>query len=188
MGKIEKFDLQKLKAENSLKIAVETGTFKGDGAKYLANLFETVYTIELVESCFNSADFSKFINIKPYLGKSVDILPIVLKKEVNTPCLFWLDAHLPSFHHSQKNTLDVELPLESELELIRKIKNIKNDVFIIDDLRIYEDGPFSNGVWSERKRYTNMNGIQFIEKSFQDTHDIEKLYSDEGYVILTPKK
>ena len=60
------------------------------------------------------------------------------------------------------------------------------DFFIIDDLRIYEDGYYEGGNWKDRVDYGG-SGIQFIYDAFENSHDIKKLNNGEGYVVLQPK-
>ena len=47
----------------------------------------------------------------------------------------------------------------------QKIRDISNYVFIIDDLRIYEDNNYEHGNWSDRKIYGG-DGIDFIYNLF----------------------
>jgi hypothetical protein len=187
MGSINQFNISQIRDEYGLKIAVETGTFRGEGSRFLSQFFSKVYTVELIESCFRNLDFSDKPNIVSILGKSTEFLSNILVNEIDSPCLFWLDAHLPSHHHNQANSDDVEFPLEGELRTIKSVKNVERDYFIIDDLRIYEDGPFEGGNWPDRKNYSNTNGIQFIYDLFGSTHEIHKLYNSAGYIILVPK-
>ena len=56
---------------------------------------------------------------------------------------------------------------------------------VIDDLRIYEDGPFETGNWAERNLYGG-DGIAFIEDLFEDTHFVVRSYNKQGFVILLP--
>ena len=56
---------------------------------------------------------------------------------------------------------------------------------MIDDLRIYEDGPFESGNWDERSKYGG-DGIEFIENIFDKTHYIVRSYNAQGSIILFP--
>jgi hypothetical protein len=77
------------------------------------------------------------------------------------------------------------LPLESEIELLSQMRQGCKDLIFIDDLRIYEDGPFTNGNWD--RKTLGGDGIDFIFNNFSNTHDIARSYQDEGYIVLTPK-
>lgn len=171
-----------------LEVVIETGTYIGTGANHLAQFVPRVHTIELVEECFNSVKFNNS-KIIPYLGHSVDILPRILEIEKNSKVLYWLDAHVPSIIHNlpQKDQV-IEFPLEQELRVIKKYKNTDNDLFIIDDLRVYEDGPFTDGNWREAHLFPNKpTGIQFIYELFENTHIIKKDYFSSGFIFLIPK-
>ncbi len=101
-----------------------------------------------------------------------------------------MDAHFPGADfglasYGDEKDLKKRLPLQSELEIIVNSKEVSNDVFVIDDLRIYEDGPFEEGNWSDRKKYGG-DGIEFIEEMFDDTHYVVKSYNKQGFVILLP--
>ena len=62
---------------------------------------------------------------------------------------------------------------------------MSDDVFVIDDLRVYEDGPFETGNWAERGLYGG-DGIAFIEELFEDTHYVVRSYNKQGFVMLFP--
>ncbi len=187
MGAVYEWPIGELKKEYNLEIAIETGTHLGDGATYLAaQNFKKVYTIELLEHMFDSNDFSNIPSIHAFLGSSVDVLPNILKENYDTPTLFWLDAHLPS-HYGHPRDDETELPLKRELELIVENKNISRDVFIIDDVRIYEDGPYTSGDCPpDYKASDNERGIGFMCNPFRKTHLITKDNRSEGFLILEP--
>ena len=105
--------------------------------------------------------------------------------------LFWLDAHFPGADHGLRDynaELDeqVRCPLESELEVISRFRAGREDVFIIDDLRLYLRGTYENGNLHEGIRPPPQPGIDFIYRLFGDSHHIIKLNYDEGYVLLLP--
>jgi hypothetical protein len=95
-----------------------------------------------------------------------------------------VDFHYESF--SSEIDKNKNLPLENELITIKDNFNTKNSVILIDDLRIYEDGPYGNGNWSDRKKYGG-DGIDFIYNLFGDTHTIKKDFRSQGYLIVEPK-
>jgi hypothetical protein len=75
-------------------IAIETGTYYGDGALDLAKFFRTVHTIELSPKWheFASRRLAEFKNVTCHLGDSAEVLARILP-EINEPVLFYLDAH-----------------------------------------------------------------------------------------------
>jgi len=106
--------------------------------------------------------------------------------------VYWLDAHFPGADFglsSYDGTADrnLRIPLESELRKICQLRDVKNDIFIIDDLRIYEDGPFQNGNWPERLKLGG-SGIGFVYELLDKTHHIQRDYRDEGYIVCLPRE
>jgi len=176
-----------------IKNFVETGTGQAEVVRsvYEANEDLNIHTIEVVEEIFdqNKIKFSYLKDVSWHLGTSFKILPEILPTfDGNT--LFWMDAHFPGADfgfssYGDEKDMDKRLPLQKELESIVQSRDVKNDVFVIDDLRIYEDGPFETGNWDERTKYGG-DGIGFIEDIFEDTHYIGRSYNAQGSVILFP--
>ena len=176
-----------------IKNFVETGTGQAEVVRsvYEADESLNIHTIEVVEEIFdqNKIKFSYLKDVSWHLGTSFKILPEILPTfEGNT--LFWMDAHFPGADfglssYGDEKDMDKRLPLQKELESIVQSRDVKNDVFVIDDLRIYEDGPFETGNWDERTKYGG-DGIGFIEDIFEDTHYIGRSYNAQGSVILFP--
>ena len=105
--------------------------------------------------------------------------------------MFFLDAHFPGadFHYETYTSVedyDTRLPLKKEIETIVSNRDTKNDVFIIDDLRVYEDNDYTDGNWPLRS-VAGGDGIDFIYNYLSDTHDINKDLRYQGFLIITPK-
>ncbi len=176
-----------------IKNFVETGTGQAEVVRsvYEANEDLNIHTIEVVEEIFdqNKIKFSYLKDVSWHLGTSFKILPAILPTfDGNT--LFWMDAHFPGADfglssYGDEKDMDKRLPLKRELESIVQSRDVSNDVFVIDDLRIYEDGPFETGNWDERTKYGG-DGIGFIEEMFEKTHYIGRSYNAQGSVILFP--
>lgn len=175
---------------------IETGTGLGgtvikfaEGHPYLP-----IYTVEAVSDVYVFAvtNTINYHNIKCILGNTIDVLPdLISTVQDKESILFWLDAHFPGADFGFANYGDVEdsairIPLESELRLIVEGRDISKDFFVIDDLRVYEDGPFESGNWADRHLYGG-DGIDFIYELLGSTHNITKLYSQQGYIIAEPK-
>ena len=89
---------------------------------------------------------------------------------------------------ADSRSLTIRLPLETELRIIKKNREHFNDVIIIDDLRIYEDGHFGNGPAPLPDRLPRgQRTLDFINELFSDSHTITRIYLDEGYIFITPK-
>ncbi len=105
--------------------------------------------------------------------------------------IFWLDAHFPGVDlgfasYDAEVNLDTRLPLERELDVIHRVRGGFQDVILIDDLRIYEKGPFEHGNMDRvGQGDVAKYGLEFLEK-FRKRYTIEKIYRDEGYIVLSP--
>lgn len=172
-------DVPSLKAEYGCDVFVETGCYRGNSMSYVVQLgFREVWSCDIepanVAHCLET--FGRpGLNIE--VGLSVDFLERLLPRLDGVPSvMFWLDAHLPDDRKGHA----VDLPLEQELDIINRIRPGRPDVVLIDDLRIYEDGPFTGGPW-DRSGYENLS------LSFLDRHgyNVERFYGEEGYLVLT---
>ena len=176
-----------------IKNFVETGTGLAEVVRAVHDVDSslTIHTIEVVPEIYeqNNIRFSYLKKVNWHLGESAQILSeVVPTLEGNT--LFWMDAHFPGADvglssYGDEKDIDKRLPLRKELETILENRDVSNDVIVIDDLRIYEDGPFETGNWNERSKYGG-DGIEFIEKLFEDTHYVGRSYNAQGFVILFP--
>ena len=189
---------QAIKIKNVLKFYdiknfVETGTGIGEVVRSVCEIDQNIniHTIEIIEEIYNKnkISLSYLDNVNWHLGQSSDVLPDIVPS-LQGSTLFWMDAHFPGAdfglaEYGDEKNIDKRLPLKSELEIIIKNKDVSNDVFIIDDLRIYEDGPFEAGVWKDRSKYGG-DGIEFVEELFEETHYVVKSYNQQGYIMLFP--
>lgn len=194
MGQLnEAIQVKKVLDFYSIKNFVETGTGAAEVVRDISEINEklNVHTIEIITEIYekNTISYSYLNNVTWHLGQSSDILPEIVS-QMNTPTLFWLDAHFPGADfglasYGDEPDLEKRLPLKSELEKIVNNKDVTNDVFVIDDLRIYEDGPFEDGSWKDRTKYGG-DGIEFIDELFEDSHYVVKSYNKQGFIILFP--
>lgn len=163
---------------------------------YANGSFDQLFSVEIHKE---SADkvierFSNISSVVIFNSDSETALKEIFKKiKKEDRAFFFLDAHFPGEHSSEFNGYEsvasdrVTLPLESELRLIRNSRPYSNDVIVVDDLRIYENGPFENGNLPE-----NFGGlseyfrhIRFVYELLPN-HVITKDYRDEGYLIISP--
>ena len=176
-----------------IKNFVETGTGQAEVVQTVVEADDTlnIHTIEVIPEIYdkNKINFSYLKDVNWHLGTSFDILPEILP-DLKGTTLFWMDAHFPgadfglSSYGDEKDD-DKRLPLKKELETIVENRDVTNDVFVIDDLRIYEDGPFGDGNWEDREKYGG-DGIEFIEELFDETHYVVKSYKAQGSILLFP--
>lgn len=195
MGTIRKFDLARIIKEYKAPVFFETGTFRGDGVSYaLQFAFKKIISVEIIPEIANEA-VAKFSG-----DKSVKIIEaqsdVALQNElpfIRSNCLFWLDAHFPGADagmtaYDMDNEEAVRLPLIKELETISTLRQNFKDVFILDDLRIYEDGPYEKGNVPADALPKMERNIDFVYRYFSKTHFIFKCYLDEGYILMFPKR
>ena len=176
-----------------IKNFVETGTGQAEVVQTVVEADDNlnIHTIEVIPEIYdkNKINFSYLKDVNWHLGTSFDILPEILP-DLKGTTLFWMDAHFPgadfglSSYGDEKDD-DKRLPLKKELETIVANRDVTNDVFVIDDLRIYEDGPFGDGNWEDREKYGG-DGIEFIEELFDETHYVVKSYNAQGSILLFP--
>jgi hypothetical protein len=194
LGTIRRFNLARLIKEYKAPNFFETGTFRGDGVEYALQFpFCQFTSVEIIPELADEAKerFSIKNNVKIIKADSVTALADELPA-VKTNCVFWLDAHFPGADagitaYDSENVEEVRLPLAKELETICALRKKFRDVIIVDDLRIYEDGPYKNGNVPEDALPKISRNISFIYKYFDRTHIVLKCYLDEGYVLLLPK-
>lgn len=197
MGQLhEAVDLNYIVSNYKIQALVETGTGLGSTVDHFAQRFPDleVYTIESEGEIYLQAvsNLAKYPNVECFFGTSAESLPSILMSIQNKDnVLFWLDAHFPGADfglstYGGTEDKDLRLPLESELRLIVEERDVSSDIFVIDDLRVYEDGPFQDGNWADRLLYGG-DGIDFIIELLGATHVIARLYHQQGYVVATPK-
>lgn len=115
---------------------VETGTFMGDTAAFLAQHANMVYTIEPDNSLYDKARLRFILDpkIKPIYGTSEEIFPSLLPT-LKGPINFWLDGHF-SGGFTHKGPTDC--PIRDELFSIEKnISHFEKAVILIDDVRCF---------------------------------------------------
>jgi hypothetical protein len=125
----------KLSQVSGARTFVETGTFMGRSARWAAQHFEKVITIEGSETLFNqhSTALKAIKNVEPLFGDSRAILPTVVK-QIGT-AVFWLDAHWSTGKTFGQGD---ECPLLEELSVL---STRKGDVVLIDDARLFLHAP-----------------------------------------------
>jgi hypothetical protein len=109
---------------------VETGTFYGEMVDKMKSHFDHIYSIELGDTLYENAvrKFARYPHIRIIHGDSGEKLPEILK-EIDSPCLFWLDAH-----DSGGDTAKAEVdPIMKEIDCL--LSHPFPHVILIDDAR-----------------------------------------------------
>lgn len=117
----------------SSAVAIETGTYKGNGVALLSKHFDRITSIErdpdLAESARNR--FKSNSNIVVVTGSSRDVLVAIMPSD-DVPALFWLDAH---YSGGITAGSDDKSPLLFEVETILSRRSCANTIIYIDDIR-----------------------------------------------------
>jgi hypothetical protein len=194
MGTLRKYDLQ----QSHCQVFFETGTGLGHSLKHALDNgnFSALYSSEIHEPTAERASelFATHPHVHILHYDSITALTFILRDVPSTtPIFFFLDAHFPGevevgYTYSQNTPNDVTMPLKEELQIIRQIRPNANDVIVVDDLKLYEDGPFENEQISDN--FANIpaswRNLDFIYTLFPD-RTIEKSFLDDGYLIIKPR-
>ncbi len=175
---------------------VETGTGKGTGLEYACRFnFKKLYSIEYMQELFNICvnKFSKDDRVVLLNDNSLNGLKQIIHLLDETPTLFWLDAHFPGAdfgfndYDHLKHQENVYMPLIDELNLIRSLRPKAKDIFIIDDLQLYEKGPFQLYNPDFVLKYGNKDISNTLE-IFKNSHTVFRDYRHQGFLILVPNE
>lgn len=120
--------------EYQIQTFIETGTYLGTMINAVKNNFKEIFTIELDKTLFllNQKKFKGFKRIKIFQGDSAIILPKLISR-INSPILFWLDAH---FSKGITAKGPKETPILEELHAVLN-HNVKAHVILIDDANAF---------------------------------------------------
>ncbi len=198
MGVLSDFDLDRLIREYGCRYLIETGTGLGKSLEYAAaSDFDQVFSIEIMHKLALEAAlrFAKNHKVTVIHGKSERGLKEALEEiPPEAPVIYWLDAHFPgadfrlASYKDEKNEA-VRLPLERELRLLAGLRDISRDVFLIDDLRIYEDGTYDEGPCpADHRPAEEFRHTRFVDEVLGATHGIERLFRRTGYLCAYPKR
>jgi hypothetical protein len=204
MGQITTFDIGSIIARYGVETYVETGTGEGISLSYAMQFpFKGLHSIdidpELVEdvktrlggpSVYIHCDYSK------------NALPVILAEIPPTPTLFFLDAHFPgadfhktTYEESIETYKQDAFPLEQEIDIIVSGRDTSGDVFIIDDLILYEpDAAYDHVAWNGPYKYGKLQeqvgastDLGFLYSRLENTHNFQKYTKDQGYLVAIPK-
>ncbi len=99
-------------------VFIETGTYQGDTARWAANHFDKVITIERSKSLFDeySGGLADLHNVSALCGDSRQLLPSILKEIGEEKAIFWLDSH---WFGGETAGQDDQCPLLGELACLQ---------------------------------------------------------------------
>ena len=132
----EKITLE-LRDLSGATVFIETGTYQGDTARWAANHFDRVITIERSKSLFDeySEGLANLHNVSALCGDSRQLLPSILEEIGEEKALFWLDSH---WFGGETAGQDDQCPLLGELACL---KGRRGDVLLVDDARLFLAAP-----------------------------------------------
>lgn len=186
MGTLKKFsklcvNLDALLSMYGARIIIETGCYGGESLDYaLKNLkithaYSCDVNIKYVNYC---KDFLKnYPNVDIVNQLSVDFLEELLPKLKNEESLFfWLDAHDKATAGWVSPLVELDCPLEKELEIIYKHRPNKRDIILVDDFGLYSDGPYE----------LKIDKLSYLNPDFLEKYNFSKhyFYEDKGYLLL----
>lgn len=116
-----------------MHVFVETGTYLGEMVNAVRKTFKVIYSVELSKELHERAKqwFTDHEHIHLLQGDSGKVIAELTKK-IDSPCLFWLDAHYSGGITARG---DMDTPIVAELENI--FSRPYKDVILIDDARCF---------------------------------------------------
>ena len=196
VGALSDFDLDRLITSYGCRSFVETGTGIGRGVEFASRSgFDRIVSIEIVHKLaldvairFAKNHKVTIINAKSVRGlrEALDEMP------PEVPILFWLDARFPGADYGLKS-YDAErdetlrLPLESEIRTLAGLRDLRRDVFLINELRLYEDAAYEEGPASpDRLPLPANRHLRFVDEIIGATHRIERFTRGAGHLCAYP--
>ena len=127
--------IKHLQQKTKSSTLIETGTYLGVTTRRCANIFKTVYTVELDETLANNA--RKFLtsksNVEVIQGDGLQVILDILKNKATNNILIFLDGHASG---GDTACGDLPEPAIEELKVIAQYKS-KVNAIIIDDFRTF---------------------------------------------------
>ncbi len=198
MGRLSRFPIAEWRKRYGLEVFVETGTWKGDGLLCALRAgFPVAFSIELhpeqaetarqrIRQHFPEDSPRAWAIIEGDSGRMIPKLLPNLSQPLGAhhapPVLWWLDAHLPERYTGTGQ--GEQTPLEQELQaIVRSPRDHTRDVFILDDMRLYQRGSWANGNFSGELA----GDIATLQALLFHTHNVLVRSQDEGYLIASPR-
>ena len=183
MGALTDFDLRHLITDYGCRVLVETGIGKGQGTDEAATLeFQQIFAIEpqhkpALDLALRHAADHRITVIHGRIERGLE--EVLDEIAPDAPVLFWLDAHQPG--------KDRQPRLELQMRQIAGRRDISRDVFLIDDLRIYEDGAYDDGPCPDSQLPPpGQRSLRFLEEMLAGSHEIQRSRRRAGYLCAYP--
>lgn len=206
MGALYEFDLEPWMKKYGLNEYVETGGGLGTCLNWARKYnFSHLWSVELDKEFAD--DLKRIEKEDPRVSiindYSIEGLDDIISLLSDDPVLFWHDAHFVGNPDHHKTTYEESIrinkqksfPLRDELCLLSYDRSISRDVFIIDDLALYDENLQCD--WCRAGNKFQYRGLckelgidlskDFIYDILGPTHDITIDYRSQGYLIALPK-
>lgn len=153
-----------------LERAVETGTYRGEGTRVLADVFERVVTIEIAPELARAAakSLSPLRNVEVICGDSCDVLPKLV--DPARPTLYWLDGHWSGGETGGERH---ECPVLAELAALSG--GHPEDCILIDDARLFlapPPPPHDADEWPRYREVEDALRVGRPSRSINVAHDV----------------
>ena len=198
MGRLSRFPIAEWRKRYGLEVFVETGTWKGDGLLCALRAgFPVAFSIELhpeqaetarkrIRQHFPEDSPRAWAVIEGDSGRMIPKLLPNLSQPLGAhhapPVLWWLDAHLPERYTGTGQ--GAQTPLEQELQaIVHSRRDHARDVFILDDMRLYQRGGWANGDFDGELA----GNLADLDRLMNPTHRPGIVPNDEGYLVCIPR-
>lgn len=164
-----------LQAHYHIETFIETGTFQAKTARWAAQHFKTVLTIEQAKSLYDKVAALPVKNITFIYGDSRQhLVPIV--NELIQPAIFWLDGH---WSGSETYGKEDECPLLEEIAALNTSPVMH--FILIDDARLFlapPPYPHQREAWPE---------IETVIKALKTRHPYQIIIFQDVIVAVPPQ-
>ncbi len=199
MGTLSRIGLRDLVHAHDLNTLVETGT--GHGHSVISALqvpeLRVIHSIEVDHETWhrNTVVFSNEPRVSIHRGESAALLPKIIEGLAPASRVLWfLDAHFPGSGRLEplpmklKGSAQQTAPVEPEVAMILGHRKASTawDVFVVDDLCLFEPGEFEHDA-HDLRLMLDLGGLGWLEEVIGDTHTFTRVMRDGGYLIARPK-
>ncbi len=138
---------------------IETGTYKGSTAKWLASFAPQVITLEPMSALYGAAvkRLQKYSNVELLNEGSETGLETAIQKINGSKVNFWLDGHYsdgPTFRGARDTPIEIELKVIAD----NLAANLLNQIVVfVDDVRLFVARYRHDATDHERPGYPSLN-------------------------------
>ncbi len=188
MGKLSDYNLDRLIGDFGCRVLVETGTGRGEALAFAAKSgFSQIFSIESDHKAALAAALAHVrdhritvINAKITRGLG----EALAEMDPALPALFWLNA--PAL---RKDAPPGRLGLEADLRFLAGARDLSRDIFLLNDVRLYMDGPFEAGpAEAGSLPPAALRSLDFFDEILEASHTITVLPQNTGLLSAFPRR